>query len=79
MAINKPKQPEIIPFNIDPSEITMIAIKPVMANAVNSGGEKLLANFARVGAASINTMPPKRPPKADAEIAIPIASEARPF
>ena len=56
-----------------------MAIKPVMANAVNSGGEKLLANFARVGAASINTMPPKRPPKADAEIAIPIASEARPF
>jgi hypothetical protein len=46
---------------------------------VYSGGEKLLANLASVGAATIKTNPPNSPPSADAEIAMPIASEARPL
>ena len=74
-AINRPKHPEIKPLRINPSEITIIAIKPVIASAVYSGGEKLLASFAGVGAASVKTIPPKSPPSADAEIAMPTASE----
>ena len=59
--------------------MTAMAIRPVMARAVYSGGAKPLAKSASTGARMISTTPPKRPPRAEDEIAMPMASPARPF
>jgi len=79
VASNRPKHPETSPLIKLSLEITAMAISPVMAKAVYSGGANLRATMARRGANAISTRPPKNPPSADAEIAIPIASAARPF
>ena len=79
VAMSNPNAPVIKPFRSEPSEITATAISPVIASAVYSGGAKLPAICARKGALNIKTTPPNRPPNAEAEIAIPIASDAFPF
>lgn len=64
---------------IDPSETITIETSYVTARAAYSGGPKLAAKLASAGARRIRTKPPKMPPIAEAEMAMPIALEARPF
>ena len=61
------------------ADITAMAKSPVIARMAYSGGANPLAKRASKGDPTIRTRPPIRPPIADAVIAMPMASDARPF
>ena len=78
VAIRSPNAPDMGPLMSDPSDTTAMAVRSFGTNIAYSGGAKLDAKAARTGAARMSTNPPSRPPSAEAEIAIPIASAAQP-
>ena len=77
--IMSPKLPARSPLMTEPPEMTTMANRPIIASIAYSGGAKLEAKLARMGAQKTRTIPPIKPPMAELVIAIPIASDALPF